>query len=250
MKKKLFISIIVILTVLVLTGVIVYSNYKSNLVSQNLIDKYNEHEQKIFPYILNDKPYDINKEIETFKNSIDINTLSGNDKDYIECILKVDSLRDKLSLNPILGKINDKMDRAGTNARISLLQIEGSKLIDKRNANQIREYNKNFDTQYAEIINEYMPEPPKLEIQSGWTWDVDGNYSYVKGRVKNVSNENISYFEVTAEYLDSAGQVLDSDYTNSGETLRSGNMKEFEIMHKHDSQYDKVRIFINDVRVE
>ena len=90
----------------------------------------------------------------------------------------------------------------------------------------------------------------KLVIQNGWTWDLDGNYTYVRGRVKNTGDKNITYFEVTAEYLSSTGQVLDTDYTNSGETLRPDNMKEFEIMHKDDSEYDKVRIFVNEVRVE
>jgi hypothetical protein len=90
----------------------------------------------------------------------------------------------------------------------------------------------------------------KLEIQKGWTWDLDGDYTYVKGRVKNTGDKNITYFEVTAEYLDSAGNVLDSDYTNSGETIRPNNMKEFEIMHRHDEQYDEVQIFVNEVSVE
>jgi len=90
----------------------------------------------------------------------------------------------------------------------------------------------------------------KLIIQDGWTWKVDKNYSYVKGRVKNTSDKDIRYFEVTVEYLDSAGKVLDSDYTNSGETLRIGNQKEFEIMHKNNSDYEKVRVFVNEVRTE
>jgi hypothetical protein len=90
----------------------------------------------------------------------------------------------------------------------------------------------------------------KLEIQEDWVWEIDGNYSYVKGRVKNTGNKNIRYFEVTAEYLDSAGRVLDSDYTNSGETLRVGNMKEFEIMHQDSNDYKEVRIFVNEVRIE
>jgi len=89
-----------------------------------------------------------------------------------------------------------------------------------------------------------------LEIQEGWTWEKDGDYNYIRGRVKNIGDKNISYFEITAEYLNSADTVLDSDYTNSSQTLMPNNMKEFEIMHKHDDNYSKVRIFVNEVRVE
>ena len=48
--------------------------------------------------------------------------------------------------------------------------------------------------------------------------------------------------------MDSNGNVLDTDYTNSGETIRPGNQKEFEIMHRVDNEYTKVRIFINEVK--
>lgn len=90
-----------------------------------------------------------------------------------------------------------------------------------------------------------------LEIQPGWTWEGDGyNYAHVKGRVKNVSDRNITYFEVTAEFADDAGNILNTDYTNSGETIRPGNMKEFDIMHEMNSDYKKVRIFVNDFTYE
>lgn len=85
-----------------------------------------------------------------------------------------------------------------------------------------------------------------LQIQEGWKWTIDGNYSYVRGRVENVGADPINYFEVTAEYLDQDGNVLDSDYTNSGQTLNPGDMKEFEIMHRHSNEYKKVRIYVNE----
>lgn len=90
----------------------------------------------------------------------------------------------------------------------------------------------------------------KLVIQEGWNWEKDGNYTYVKGRVKNTGDKTISYFEITAEYLDKNGQVLDTDYTNSGENLRPSNQKEFKIMHRYDSQYEQVRIFVEEVRID
>jgi hypothetical protein len=250
MKKKLIISIVVVLTTLILTGIVVYSNYKYNYVSQDLVNKYKEHEQKLFPYIRDEKPVYIKEEVNSFKQSVDINKLSGNDKEYIECVLKTDSLYDEALKNSILDKIKDPLNKVETENNIELLKIEGLKLIDKRDIQKIREYNKNFDSRFEEIKAQYMPTPPILVIQSDWTWDLDGNYTYVRGRVKNVGDKNIRYFEVTAEYLDSTGNVLDSDYTNSGETLRPNNMKEFEIMHKHDEEYYEVQIYVNDVRVE
>ncbi len=86
-----------------------------------------------------------------------------------------------------------------------------------------------------------------LNIQDGWRWTVERNYSYIRGRVTNKGDEDINYFKITAEYMDSNGNVLDTDYTNSGETIRPGNSKEFEIMHRHSSEYEKVRIFVEEV---
>ena len=92
-----------------------------------------------------------------------------------------------------------------------------------------------------------------LEIQSGWTWEamrISENYSYIRGRVKNTGETVISYFEVAAVYKDDAGNVLDTDYTNSGETLRPGWSKEFEIMHKVNSLYTNVAIRVQNISIE
>ena len=84
-----------------------------------------------------------------------------------------------------------------------------------------------------------------LEIQEGWNFSIRGDYSYTNGRVKNTGETTVTYFEVTAEYLDADGNVLDTDYTNCGENVRPRNMKEFEIMHKHSKEYKKIRLFVN-----
>ena len=86
-----------------------------------------------------------------------------------------------------------------------------------------------------------------MEIQEGWTWKIDNNYSYIWGRVKNTGTTVIRYFEVAATYKDDQGNVLDTDYTNSGETLRPGWSKEFEIMHKNSPHYRTVAIRVQDV---
>lgn len=90
-----------------------------------------------------------------------------------------------------------------------------------------------------------VPAAKSVEIQQGWQWTAERNYDYVRGSVKNIGDKPIEYFEVTAEYLDANGNVLDTDYTNCNETLRPGNQKKFEIMHKTDPSEKKVRIFIS-----
>jgi lipopolysaccharide export LptBFGC system permease protein LptF len=90
----------------------------------------------------------------------------------------------------------------------------------------------------------------QLKILDNWTWTVEGNYSYIRGKIKNMSDKDIEYFEITAEYSDKNGNVIDSDYTNSGELLKIGNIKEFEIMHKDNKDYYRVNIFVNKVSTE
>ena len=87
-----------------------------------------------------------------------------------------------------------------------------------------------------------------LIIQNEKIWTNDGDYSYFKGRVKNIGNLDITYWKLTLELCDSNENVLDTDYTNSSETIRPGNMKEFEIMHKYDSEYKKARVFIDEAK--
>jgi len=90
----------------------------------------------------------------------------------------------------------------------------------------------------------------KLVIQDGWTWKVDGNYTYINGRVKNNGDKPIRYFKITAQYLNEYDNVLDTDYTNSTETVRPGDSKEFEIMHRDNDEYKKTRIFVEEVNIE
>lgn len=92
--------------------------------------------------------------------------------------------------------------------------------------------------------------PINLEIQDGWRWLIDGDYTYIRGRVKNTGTSNIKYFEVIAEYIGSDGTVLDTDYTNSGQILKPNNMEEFEIMHKKNYDYVKVQISVSEVKAE
>ena len=91
-----------------------------------------------------------------------------------------------------------------------------------------------------------------MQIQN---WDVvlsdsSGNYSYIRGRIKNVGDETVSYFKIKALYEDDSGNVLDTDYTNSVESMLPGMSKEFEIMHKNSDTYKKFAIIIEEVRTK
>jgi len=88
----------------------------------------------------------------------------------------------------------------------------------------------------------------QLQIQWGWTWVKERNYSYIRGRVKNIGNTTICYFEVVALYRDANEEVLDTDFTNSGEDLRPGWSKEFEIMHTNKTEYKHVSIHVQGIR--
>lgn len=85
---------------------------------------------------------------------------------------------------------------------------------------------------------------PKLEIINNWEVTREGDYIYIKGRIKNVGKISTEYWKLTAEFLDKDGNVIDTDYTNSLEVMRPDNQKEFEIMHKYDPAYAKFRLFI------
>ncbi|MBA7589765.1 hypothetical protein ES708_31854 [subsurface metagenome] len=72
----------------------------------------------------------------------------------------------------------------------------------------------------------------KVIIEDKWKWIIEDNYSYIKGRVKNAGNKTVNYFKVTAYYKDNDETALDTDYTDSFESLGPGMSKEFVIMHK------------------
>lgn len=85
---------------------------------------------------------------------------------------------------------------------------------------------------------------------TNWNWEKERNYSYIRGRIRNDGNRTITYFKVKAYYLDNIGNVLDTDIDNDIEDLLPGMSKEFEIMHKNNPDYKKVRVEIDEVRIE
>ncbi|MFA5974801.1 MAG: FxLYD domain-containing protein [Elusimicrobiota bacterium] len=88
---------------------------------------------------------------------------------------------------------------------------------------------------------------PKLVIQKGLSWTVDGNYTYVRGSVKNTGDAPARYFKVTVEYKNGKGEVVDTDYTNSTETVMPNAAKKFEVMHRNAPEFKTVSTFVDEV---
>ncbi len=83
------------------------------------------------------------------------------------------------------------------------------------------------------------------EIVNGWTWDKRGQFTYINGSLSNTGNANIGYYKIIAEYLDENDQVLDSQFTNSNDLIKPGQISNFEIMHRYDIEYQSVTIYIS-----
>lgn len=88
----------------------------------------------------------------------------------------------------------------------------------------------------------------ELIIIEGWTWGTEGNYTYLRGSVKNIGNKAINHFEVNVKYEDVNKNVLDSDFTNWDRVLQPGDCKQFEIMHHLNENYHSVDISVNDYK--
>ena len=85
-----------------------------------------------------------------------------------------------------------------------------------------------------------------LQVQEGYKWSVDiYGISKINGSVKNIGNKAVKYFEVTVEYLNGDGKIIDKAYKDSNERVNPGNEKEFEIMNKHNPDFKSSRLFVN-----
>lgn len=99
-------------------------------------------------------------------------------------------------------------------------------------------------------IYEYLPTPTpsidkgKLVVLDGWSYGTSGRWSEIRGSVENVGDVPINYFEVHAEYKDANGNILDTDWTNSGELIKPGSEKMFLISHVNDPRFVKVSLYI------
>jgi len=89
-----------------------------------------------------------------------------------------------------------------------------------------------------------------VQIEEGWKWTFKGDYSYIRGRVKNTGDQTIRYYKITAHYKDAEKNVIDTDFTNSNDTLGPGMSKEFEIMHRRSPEYEYASINVEEVSIK
>lgn len=88
----------------------------------------------------------------------------------------------------------------------------------------------------------------KLEIQSDSTHTFKNGYIYITGKVKNVSSDSISYFEIVVDLLDGKNNILHSEYTNDGLELKPNALREFEIVLKSKDEYENYKLSIGKVK--
>lgn len=76
--------------------------------------------------------------------------------------------------------------------------------------------------------------------------NIDGNYMYFKGKIRNDGDTTVDFVKVKVEWLDDNKNVLDSDWTYavSGEGLRPGAAKTFEIMSPADRRMKQYRYWV------
>lgn len=89
-----------------------------------------------------------------------------------------------------------------------------------------------------------------MQIQPGWKWEQERNYTYIRGRIKNAGDKITRYWAIEARYFGPNGEVLDKDMTNSAQNLYPGQMQTFEIMHKDDPLYKSVDLHVIEVRLQ
>jgi 23S rRNA-/tRNA-specific pseudouridylate synthase len=113
---------------------------------------------------------------------------------------------------------------------------------------QKQEQAKSID-KYYQAMAEYKSTPSISNIKiTNHTDHVENGYIYTDVTVTNNDSNAITYFEVTAKYLDSdKTTVLDKDYVNSSETLAPNESKKVEIMHKNDISYKYVNVSVSKI---
>lgn len=77
---------------------------------------------------------------------------------------------------------------------------------------------------------------------------VDGNFMYLKGKVRNKGSAAVKFLKVGVEWLDANDQILDTDYTYAVglEGLDPSAAKSFSIMTTLDRRMKKFRYFVKE----
>jgi hypothetical protein len=125
---------------------------------------------------------------------------------------------------------------------IALALICGAILFSEYSA-----YQEQSEAIKQEQLEKYLAEPKTYDILiTSWDHSRDGDYITITGTVKNISDKDISYYEVGISFMDSLGNVLDTDWTN-GSDVGPGESQEFSTMHSYSSDYDKIKVYIKEV---
>lgn len=104
-----------------------------------------------------------------------------------------------------------------------------------------------FQTLVDDLKAKDEADKAKIIVKDGWSWSSDGDYIRCTGSVKNTGTRTVSYWKVTFEFMNRKGEVIDTDYTNSGETLMPGASKRFETMHSDVPGARKCRAYVEEV---
>lgn len=76
--------------------------------------------------------------------------------------------------------------------------------------------------------------------------ELDGDWFKVRGRICNGGSVPVDYVKVQADYLDSSGNVIDTNWTYaiSSAPLTPGACKSFEIMQQVGRKAKKYRVYV------
>lgn len=70
---------------------------------------------------------------------------------------------------------------------------------------------------------------------------------YIFGYVKNIGSKTISYYEVIGRLTDDNGDIIDTDYTNSGLDLQPSESRSFELSIKDNNKATGYGVRIDNV---
>jgi hypothetical protein len=83
-----------------------------------------------------------------------------------------------------------------------------------------------------------------VEVLRGWTLTKDNDIIAIRGSVRNTTDRKVRYWQLTINFLDADGNIIDSTYTNAAETLLPRAAKKFEALHKFDPAIKSARIYV------
>jgi len=107
---------------------------------------------------------------------------------------------------------------------------------------------KKEDISLMKSQNENVSDPIKtLEIQDNREITIENDYIYIRGRVKNIGDTDITYYELVIEYIDDNKNILASEMTNNNIVLKPGAMQEFEVLRRYKEEYVQSNIYVSKV---